>query len=330
MTKPAARKGDKCTGHPGAGPRVNDQGSPDVFINGRPAHRVGDHWVKHSGHDSRLAEGSPTVFVNGKGQGRKGDRVACGSLVAEGSPDVFVGEAASVPTPLAAGGGSVADGSSGDGTGGTGSGRPTIPSSGYGSSGSGTFEPPSDITEDGLEDEPTEELEPDAPVTASDLDWMVCCMMDEARGENTPVAWAGVARVILNRRAVNWRENRQNPSWEGTIKGIVLASWAFSGFWETQRQPTSFANAERIGLNKMKRYQAMSLWAQMKDVAEKVIAGTFQGNSEYRKIQARNCMFYANLRTQPRPKFLRYPNGAVAAVRVTKIENHTYFRKVPQ
>lgn len=97
MTKAAARKGDRCTGHPGAGPRVNDQGSPDVFINNRPAHRQGDHWIKHNGHDSTLAQGSPTVFVNGKAQGRVGDRVVCGSRVATGSPDVFVGEAPSAP-----------------------------------------------------------------------------------------------------------------------------------------------------------------------------------------------------------------------------------------
>lgn len=97
MSKAAARKGDKCTGHPGAGPRANDQGSPDVFINNLPAHRQGDHWLKHSNHDSTLAQGSPTVFVNGKAQGRVGDRVACGSTVANGSPDVFVGDAASAP-----------------------------------------------------------------------------------------------------------------------------------------------------------------------------------------------------------------------------------------
>jgi hypothetical protein len=68
-----------------------------VFINNLPAHRQGDHWIKHNGHDSTLAQGSPTVFVNGKAQGRVGDRVACGSRIANGSPDVFVGEATSAP-----------------------------------------------------------------------------------------------------------------------------------------------------------------------------------------------------------------------------------------
>lgn len=92
MTKAAARKGDKCTGHAGAPPRPNDQGSPDVFINGLAAHRKGDHWILHKDHDSILAQGSPTCFINGKNQGRVGDPVACGSKVATGSPNVFVGE----------------------------------------------------------------------------------------------------------------------------------------------------------------------------------------------------------------------------------------------
>lgn len=101
MSKAAARKGDMCTGHPGAGPRANDQGSPDVFINGKAAHRVGDHWLKHSGHDSTLAQGSATVFVNGKGQGRVGDRIACNSRIASGSPDTFIGDSATIAAPPA-------------------------------------------------------------------------------------------------------------------------------------------------------------------------------------------------------------------------------------
>lgn len=91
----ATRLGDRCTGHACFPPRVNDQGSPDVFINGQPAHRQGDHWVTHvcgdSSHDSVLAGGSSTVFVNGKPLARIGDSIACGSAVAEGSANVFAG-----------------------------------------------------------------------------------------------------------------------------------------------------------------------------------------------------------------------------------------------
>lgn len=90
------RLGDSCTGH-GAWPaRQNIQGSPDVFINGIPAHRVGDSWATHcnpvmSCHVSVLAAGSGSVFVNGKALGRIGDPVACGSSVATGSGNVFAG-----------------------------------------------------------------------------------------------------------------------------------------------------------------------------------------------------------------------------------------------
>lgn len=92
-----ARHADTCTGHGCWPSRPNDQGSPDVFVNGRPVHRVGDHWQTHccpaipECHDSVLAEGSSTVFVNGRPLGRIGDPVACGSAVASGSPNVFAG-----------------------------------------------------------------------------------------------------------------------------------------------------------------------------------------------------------------------------------------------
>lgn len=91
-----ARMGDMCTGHGCWNPRPNDEGSPDVFINGVPAHRLGDHWTTHCCfgsmcHASALASGSGSVFVNGRPLGRIGDSVACGSAVAEGSPNVFAG-----------------------------------------------------------------------------------------------------------------------------------------------------------------------------------------------------------------------------------------------
>ena len=91
----AARFGDLCTGHECWEPRRNDQGSPNVFINGLQAHRQTDHWVVHfcddDYHESTLCNGSPTVFTNNLQQGRVGDPVCCGSRIAQGSPDVFVG-----------------------------------------------------------------------------------------------------------------------------------------------------------------------------------------------------------------------------------------------
>ena len=87
------RLGDTGSGHGCFPPRVNDQGSPNVFVNGIPAHRLGDHWTVHccsgSCHDSVMAAGSPNVFVNGLPVARIGDGVACGSVAAQGSPNVF-------------------------------------------------------------------------------------------------------------------------------------------------------------------------------------------------------------------------------------------------
>ena len=96
----AARLGDICTGHECWPSRPNVEGSPNVFVNGKPLHRQGDGWASHccthpgtphGCHGSVLASGSPTVYANGKQAGRIGDPVACGGTVATGSPNVFIG-----------------------------------------------------------------------------------------------------------------------------------------------------------------------------------------------------------------------------------------------
>jgi uncharacterized Zn-binding protein involved in type VI secretion len=43
----------------------------------------------HDCHQGLLALGSPNVFVNGKEAGRIGDPLTCGDHVAQGSPNVF-------------------------------------------------------------------------------------------------------------------------------------------------------------------------------------------------------------------------------------------------
>lgn len=91
-----SRQGDTCTGHGGFPPRPSTSGSPDVFINSIPAHRVGDSWAVHcdptpSCHGGAAASGSGSVFVNGKPLTRIGDAVNCGSAIAQGSPNVFAG-----------------------------------------------------------------------------------------------------------------------------------------------------------------------------------------------------------------------------------------------
>lgn len=91
----AVRLNDLCTGHDCFPSRSNDSASTNVFINGRGAHRVGDHWEVHCCgpvcHDSVQATGSSTVFVNGKALARIGDSIACGSTNATGSSNVMVG-----------------------------------------------------------------------------------------------------------------------------------------------------------------------------------------------------------------------------------------------
>lgn len=92
------RLGDTCTGHGCWPSRPSTGASADVFVGGRPVHRVGDAWAPHTcptipeTHGSVLAAGSPSVFVNGRAVGRIGDAVACGSTVASGSPTVFADE----------------------------------------------------------------------------------------------------------------------------------------------------------------------------------------------------------------------------------------------
>lgn len=91
----AVRLGDTCTGHGCFPSRANVAASPDVIVNGRGWHRVGDAWASHccgrACHGGTLAAGSATVFVNGRPAGRIGDQVSCGSTCATGSPDVYAG-----------------------------------------------------------------------------------------------------------------------------------------------------------------------------------------------------------------------------------------------
>jgi uncharacterized Zn-binding protein involved in type VI secretion len=61
----AARKGD-ATSDPGT---AVEGGSPDVFINGRPAATVGDK----TGCGGVAIGGAPNVFINGKPVARAGD-----------------------------------------------------------------------------------------------------------------------------------------------------------------------------------------------------------------------------------------------------------------
>jgi uncharacterized Zn-binding protein involved in type VI secretion len=93
----AGRVGDKSkyADHDVEGPAK--QGSPDVFINGHAALRVGDPG-KQSGHCGKdtwqATKGSPGVLINGIPAHRLGDETQhCGTgQLIEGSPDVTIGD----------------------------------------------------------------------------------------------------------------------------------------------------------------------------------------------------------------------------------------------
>lgn len=88
--------GCMCSGHGCWPPRHNDQGSSDVYVEGKGVHRQFDHWAVHccpdnGCHDSFLAKGSSTVYVNGRQTGRVTDFIACGSIILTGAATVYAG-----------------------------------------------------------------------------------------------------------------------------------------------------------------------------------------------------------------------------------------------
>jgi len=100
MVPPAHRKTDMGSGHAcHFPPSPATGGSPNVFINGLPAMRVGDEYEPHGcavcpegSHARKLAQGSRTVFINGIPAGRVGDAIDCGGVAQTGSPNVFIGD----------------------------------------------------------------------------------------------------------------------------------------------------------------------------------------------------------------------------------------------
>lgn len=61
--------------------------------------RVGDSYAAHAcpaghapPHGRVLMSGSASVFINGRPAGRIGDAIDCGGTAADGSPNVFIGD----------------------------------------------------------------------------------------------------------------------------------------------------------------------------------------------------------------------------------------------
>ena len=85
-----------CCPHGRSG--TNSVGSPNVFVNSQPAHRLSDTGpcnCPHGGTFNSVA-GSATVFVNGLNLTRIGDTTQCGSCGmpgshSSGSANVFAG-----------------------------------------------------------------------------------------------------------------------------------------------------------------------------------------------------------------------------------------------
>lgn len=90
MSNPVARVGDVSTLQ-----NVALTGSPNVKVNGKPWHRVGDTWSPGNspcnGLGIVLATGSSTVKVNGRFAGAVTKLLSCPAAVATGSPNVRVG-----------------------------------------------------------------------------------------------------------------------------------------------------------------------------------------------------------------------------------------------
>jgi uncharacterized Zn-binding protein involved in type VI secretion len=89
-------------------------GSPNVFIGGLPAARVGD-LVTCVGPPDTIAMGSPTVLINGMPAARMGDQTAHGGVIVGGLSTVLIGMATVPVAPLAPQGAALASAASGAG-----------------------------------------------------------------------------------------------------------------------------------------------------------------------------------------------------------------------
>ena len=104
MGKPAGRLGDIGSNHGAWHPSPITSGSGDVFINGKPAARVGDSLAPHTKpknppHGRSIAAGASQVFINGKPAARVGDAISCGGTISSGSGNVFIGDSPVLNSP---------------------------------------------------------------------------------------------------------------------------------------------------------------------------------------------------------------------------------------
>lgn len=77
------------------------EGSPNVFINFRPAAYVTDQVQcgNHSGPEM-IAQGSTNVFINNRPAARKGDKTTCDGTIETGSDNVIIGGGTATYLPI--------------------------------------------------------------------------------------------------------------------------------------------------------------------------------------------------------------------------------------
>lgn len=98
MSKPVCRVSDVSTGHSCFPPNPVIKGSPDVFVNDKPAARVGDKLQPHCCpmppycHPSTITTGAKTVFCNNIPLARVTSENDCPQIMMTGSHNVFVGD----------------------------------------------------------------------------------------------------------------------------------------------------------------------------------------------------------------------------------------------
>lgn len=96
MSKKAAVLGDIGTDHHGFPPTPIIVGSANIYIDGKPAARVGDPLAphskpKHPPHPRNIATGSCSVFFNGLPAALTDSEIDCGGVII-GSSSVTIGE----------------------------------------------------------------------------------------------------------------------------------------------------------------------------------------------------------------------------------------------
>lgn len=96
MPKKATYIGCLCEPHGDFPPSPINSAASTVFIEGKPAARVGDILVPHTNpigitHFPIIVMGSSTVFIEGKPAARVGDNTNCGSKIMNGASTVTIG-----------------------------------------------------------------------------------------------------------------------------------------------------------------------------------------------------------------------------------------------